>query len=309
MRITNSMMISNMMKNLARNTERMSKYQNQLDSGKKISVPSDDPVVAARALKLRTDVAKVEQYQKNLNDARSWLDITDEALSKMGDLIQRARELTVQASNGTYDNPDTKNIALEVSQLKAQAIHLTNSTYAGRYIFSGFKTDQKLVIDDENDPMYGQFGIVVDNVNEKLLYEIGTGDSININVTGGDVFNNGANAVSGTVPSLIQVFNDLITNMSSGNLSGTSAQVSKLDTEFNNILRARADVGARVNRVDLTENRTNYDLVNYTELMSKNEDVDIAETIMNLKNEENVYQASLAGGARIIQQTLIDFLR
>jgi len=301
-----------MIKNLGNNQGRLSKYQDQLDTGKKISVPSDDPVVAARALKLRTDVAKIEQYQKNIGDAQSWLDATDEAMSKIGDVLHKARELSVQASNGTNTPGDTQKIALELKQLKAQAVHLSNSTYAGRYIFSGFKTDQKLINDDETSPNYGQFSINVDTVKEKIFYEIGVGDSININIAGGDLFNNGGNAdttVVPPIPSMIQMFNDVIAKMDAGKHKEISDQLAVIDKEMNNVLRSRADVGARTNRVDLTKDRMANDLINFTDLMSKNEDVDVAETIMNLKNEENVYQASLAGGARIIQQTLVDFLR
>ncbi len=309
MRITNGMMISNMMKNLANNTERMSKYQNQLNTGKKISVPSDDPVVAARALKLRTDVAKVEQYQKNLGDAQSWLDATDQAMSKLGDVLQRARELTVQGANGTNSEEETQKIALEMKQLRIQVIHMSNSSYAGRYIFSGFKTDQKLINDDESSPDFGKFAINVNTVGERINYEIGVGDSININIGGGDLFNNGGNAAAGGVPSMVQLFDSVISAMDNGQFAQTSGNINDFDREIGNILRCRADVGARQNRVDLTSDRMSNDLVNFTDLMSKNEDVDVAETIMNLKNEENVYQSSLAGGARIIQQSLVDFLK
>jgi len=433
MRITNNMMISNMIKNLGNNQSRLSKYQDQLDTGKKIAVPSDDPVVAARALKLRTDVAKVEQYQKNIGDAGSWLSATDEAMSKIGDVLQKTRELTNQAANGTNTPDDIQKIELELKQLRAQAIHLSNSTYAGRYLFSGFKTDQKLVNDDESSPNYGNFTINVDTNKERIFYEIGVGDSLNINVAGGDIFNNGgdasnlgngistsmignitypytitagtndavniyvgvtpvtvtipfvpapgyadaaslATAVQGAVnaspsmpagesitvsigkhslelrtqskigtsevkintpplssffssqglnisntvetagavgetPSMIKMFNDVIAYMDAGNYEAISDELDVIDKEMGNVLRSRADVGARTNRVDLTDDRMGNDLINFTKLMSENEDVDVAETIMNLKNEENVYQASLAGGARIIQQTLVDFLR
>lgn len=422
MRITNNMMISNLMRNLGKNTERLSKYQNQLDSGKKISVPSDDPVVAARALKLRTDVAKVEQYQKNIGDAKSWLDATDVALGKIGDVMQKARELMVQASNGTNTPEETQKIGLELKQLRTQVIHLSNSSYAGRYLFSGFKTDQKLMNDDENDPSFGNFMVNVNTVGERIKYEIGVGDSININIAGGDLFNYGGDtynpgsgvwtfkiddikypltitandlnltvngtpisanigagpynnvseltaAIEGSVnglltapngievsiennriefktttksatssitlngslggfltglnatptvqntgavgdtPAMVKMFNEIVACMDAGDYEGISDRLSTMDVQIGNVLRCRADIGARQNRVDLTDDRMSNDLVNFTDLMSKNEDVDVAETIMNLKNEENVYQASLAGGARIIQQTLVDFLR
>ncbi|MCR4435070.1 MAG: flagellar hook-associated protein FlgL [Clostridiales bacterium] len=420
MRITNNMLINNMINYIGNNLTRMEKYQRQLATGKKIAVPSDDPVVATRALKLRTDVSQVEQYQKNVKDGQSWMDVTESALSGIGDIMQRARELVVQGASSTATPDDTKKIAEEAKQLKTQLIHLANSTYAGRYIFSGYKTDKKLIIDDPNDPNFGKFNIPVSN-SENIRYEIGIGDDININVPGGDLFNMGGAATvdtsgtaTGNLPissldftggntalnltvdgeavsinitpqvyadnnalaaeiqtqinnatataadvSVTLVGNSLrITSGSQGDTSavhidssssaagslgfssttevnGTSLQEGKMikvmsdfiaalesgdhqtignllgtfDENINNLLRVRADVGARQNRIDLTSNRLDNDTINFTKLMSDNEDVDMAEAIMNLKNEENVYRSSLAGGARIIQPTLVDFLK
>lgn len=87
MRITNNMLINNMIDYIGNNLGRMEKLQMQMATGKKISVPSDDPVAAARALKLRTDVSEIEQYKRNVKDAQSWMDITENALSNMGDVL------------------------------------------------------------------------------------------------------------------------------------------------------------------------------------------------------------------------------
>ncbi|MGE5614016.1 MAG: flagellar hook-associated protein FlgL, partial [Bacillota bacterium] len=171
MRITNNMLINNMIRYIGNNLTRMDKYQSQLATGKKIRVPSDDPVVAARALKLRTDVAEIEQYQRNLKDAKSWMDITESVLSDINDILQRAKELAV-GSDGAESPVDLQATAMEVRQLRTQLIKLANSTYAGRYIFSGYKTDQKFMNDD------GTFALAVDN-NEMIYYEIGISDSIN----------------------------------------------------------------------------------------------------------------------------------
>ncbi len=309
MRITNNMLISNMLTALGNNESRMSKYQSQLYTGKKIQLPSDDPIVAARALKLRTDVSKIEQYQKNLGDAQSWVDATDAALAQIGNILKRAKELSTQAANGTNSSSETGDIGQEMKQLKIQLVHIANSTYSGRYMFSGFQTDQKLIEDNEASTDFGKFKIGVNNATEKIQFEIGEGDNININVTGGDVFNKGWNAVYGDEPSMIALFSNVIADMESGNNTGVKNQLDKFDEQVDNLLRVRADIGARQNRIDLSADRMSNDLVNMTDLMSKNEDADPAETIMNLKMEENVYQASLAGGARIIQQTLVDFLR
>ena len=416
MRITNTMLVNNMMNYIGNNLGRMDKYQQQLATGKKIAVPSDDPVVAARALKLRTDVSEVQQYKSNSQDAQSWMDITESALGDVNDVLQRARELAVQGSSSTLTPDDSQKIEQEVVQLKNQLVNLGNSAYAGRYVFSGFKTDTKLLNDD------GTFAINVNN-NESIKFEIGLGDDMNINVPGGDLFNNGGNAVGNTngvtsgdtdvasltIPSapdnalnlnvdgdafsinitpntysdmnalaaeiqtqisankqastadvtvsavgnklkfqsgtqgasshvtidststaaaslglatttevdgttakkgqLMQDFDDYIAVLDKGDYTGVGNMLGKLDTDISNLLRVRADVGARQNRLELTSNRLDNDNTNFTKLMSDNEDVDMAETIMNLTNEENVYKASLAGGAKVIQPSLVDFLR
>jgi len=303
MRITNNMLINNMVNYIGNNLTRMSKYQSQLATGKKIQVPSDDPVVAARALKLRTDVAEIDQYKRNVNDALSWLDMTEDTLAKIGDILQRVRELTVQGANGTTTPDDTQKISLEVKQLRAQLIQLGNTTYAGRYIFSGYKTDQKLLNDD------GTFAINVSTISENIKYEIGVGDDININVAGGDLFNNGGDAAASGKGTLITHMDALIAALDAGDNNAVGNMLADIDNDINSLLRIRADVGARTNRLELTSNRLESDTINFTKLMSENEDVDIAETIMNLLNEENVYRASLSGGARIIQPSLVDFLR
>ncbi len=308
MRITNTMLIDNMMKYIGGNLGRMNKYQGQLGTGKKIQKPSDDPVVAARALKLRTDVAEIGQYKRNINDAKSWLEVSESTLGKLGDVLHRVRELAVKASSGTNTQSDTQKILKEVKQLKTQVVHQANTTYAGRYLFSGFKTDTKLINDDEGDIAFGQFNMDVLNT-EAIKYEIGIGDNININVPGGDLFNSGADAAASGVPSMIGNFDSLIAALSAGDNEAISSMIGDIDADMDNVSRVRADVGARVNRLELTANRLDTDNINFTRLMTMNEDVDAAEAIMNLKNEENVYRASLAGGARIIMPSLIDFLR
>ena len=127
MRITNNMLINNMVKYIGNNLTRMDKYQSQLATGKKIQVPSDDPVVAARALKLRTDVAEIQQYQRNLKDAQSWLEITESALSDLGDIFQRAKEIA-NGSDGIESPEDLAATAEEAKQLRTQLINLANST-------------------------------------------------------------------------------------------------------------------------------------------------------------------------------------
>lgn len=303
MRITNNMLINNMMLSLSNNLTRTAKYQEQLATGKKISLPSDDPIVASKSLKLRTDVAEIQQYKRNTDDATNWMEITESTMNQITEVVQRMREITVQAANGTNTTEDMEKIKEEAAQLRDQLINLGNATYAGRYIFSGYKTDKPLLNKD------GTFNIDVAN-SEQIKFEIGIGDDINVNVPGSDLFNSGLPATEGTTKSsFVDTFDQIIAAMQNGDNAAVSGLVGNLDEQMNNLLRVRSGLGARMNRVELTANRLDDDNVNFTRLMSKNEDVDIAEAIMNLMNEENVYKASLSTGARVIQPSLVDFLR
>jgi len=303
MRITNNMLSNNMLDYMSNNLNRMSKYQNQLATGKKIQVPSDDPIVALRALKLRTDVSEIEQYQRNASDAQSWTDITETTLSNMSDVLQRTRELVVKGASDSNTIGDRQNICDELKQLKAQMVQISNTTYAGRYVFSGYSTDKPLVNED------GTFAVDVAN-SEAINYEIGIGDSININVAGGDLLNSGGAAISGQSGQVFKDFDAIISAMgASGNAATISGLIKNVDDDMNNLSRVRSGVGAISNRIEMTMNRLDSDNLNYTKLMSENEDVDMAEAIMNLQSEESVYKASLSGGAKVIQTTLIDFLR
>lgn len=303
MRITNNMLINNMMQSLSSNLLRTQKYFNQLATGKKISLPSDDPIVASKALKLRTDVSEIAQYKRNTDDATAWMDITEATMSQMTELVHRMKEITNQVANGTNTDEDLLKIREEASELRSQLISLGNATYAGRYIFSGYKTDMPLLNDD------GTYNINVDN-SEQIRFEIGIGDDININVPGSDLFNRTiAGATAGGKSEFVDTFDKVISAMESDDKDQLTALLADLDDELGNLLRVRAGLGARMNRVELTANRLEDDNVNFTKLMSKNEDVDIAESIMRLQNEENVYRASLATGARVIQPSLVDFLK
>ena len=302
MRVTNGMLITNMMRNYRRNLSRMENYQNQLASGKNIRRPSDDPSGASKALKLRSDLSMNEQYIKNTDNAISWLSITENALRDVGDSLQRARELTVQAANETLSPDNRAAIADEIEQIQQHIFNVGNSTYAGRYIFAGFRTDA---------PAFSQGAghIVFDGNAGEIAFEVGVGNRIAVNVTGGPVVPGGPSGVD--IAGLYSTLENL-----EDNLRGTVTPPVSIDTFLTEIdgharlaLSHRSAIGAKSNRFEMIRARLLDSEVNFTELLSKTQDADIAEVVMNLKEAEAIYNASLATGARIIMPTLVDFLR
>lgn len=143
MRITNNMMVENTIRSINDNARRLVKAQERMTTQSNIQLPSDDPVTATRILKYRNYVANVEQSQKNVDDAISWQEVTESALGDLGDVIKRLKELTVQANNGTLTDEDKQKLKVEVGQLKEDVIQIMNTSYAGRYVFGGFTTDEE----------------------------------------------------------------------------------------------------------------------------------------------------------------------
>lgn len=290
------MLIMNFMNDYNNNLERMQKDQDMLASGKRINKPSDDPVAVANSLRIRTDMSRNDAYTKNVDDAKSWLDLTDSSLGQIGDLLQRTRDLAVQGSNGTLTQTDMQNIAAEIDQLKKQMIQVGNTQYNGRYIFAGFKTDTQPFNETSN---------TYSGDNGTIKFEVGAGgNKMQINVTGDKVFD-----VSSGTSQLLNMMDNLKNALNSGDHQAVSNTIADIDKELENVLSIRADAGAKSNRLDLTKNRLQSDNYNFTTLLSKNEDADMAQVITNLKMDENVYRASLAAGARIIEPSLIDFLK
>ncbi|MGH2332165.1 flagellar hook-associated protein FlgL [Thermoanaerobacter mathranii] len=297
MRVTDGMLITNFLNNYHNNLEKLQKNQNMLSTGKKISRPSDDPVAVATSLRIRTDMARNDAYTKNADEVQSWLNITDTALGQLGDLLQRTRELAVEGANGTLTQADMQKIAEEIKQLKAQMIQVGNTQYNGRYIFAGFKTTTQPFSEDNNS---------YNGDNGLIEFEVGAGgNKIAVNVPGDKVFDVDLTGTS----QLLVMMDNLKSALDSGDHQAVSNLIADVDKQLENVLAVRAEVGAKSNRVDLIKNRLQDDNYNFTVLLSKNEDADLAQVITNLKMDENVYRASLAAGARIMQPSLIDFLR
>lgn len=544
MRVTNNMLVNTLLRNVNRNMRTMQKKQDQLSTGKRVSAPSDDPVAITKILKYKTKINELEQYDSNTKDALSWTQTTELSITNVSDALQRARELTVQAASDTNTLEERENIAQEIEQLKEHIIGNANKDFAGKYIFSAYQTDQKLLNKD------GTFNINITdkelNSKPRTIYEIGVGETMEVSTNGLDLFGsvldatyftndvptdddtgtrgtkasfigedfdreidhtgdslsfsvdgtsytvdmtnldgsaipitneelkqvilnaddgggnlledvatvtfnqnndlvietntygsggsvtydatstdiftaqNPGDSVTGTdlveasiigtntlfdadiaadnttrrlvveyygetqeididmstlttvagftaqlntqldtafsdkkaklvskyggtydiqvagnpltfqttgsaidgedpsisvrtiksqKPQMMEDLDQLISDLRADNQPGIDSFLEKVDIHLENINSSRSEIGAKTNRLEMILKRIDDDSINVTQLLSNNQDVDMAETIMLLKNAENVYKASLSGGARVIQPSLLDFLR
>lgn len=145
MRITNRMMTNNMLSNINKNKQSVSKLEEQYSTGKKIQKPSDDPIITVRALKLRTNLTELEQYyEKNIPDAISWMDMTESSLNTINDTLKQINTYCIQGSSDPLAAADRASIVQNLVEMKGQIYQEGNTNYAGRYVFTGFKTDSPL---------------------------------------------------------------------------------------------------------------------------------------------------------------------
>lgn len=317
MRVTNSMMINQFLYNMNSNLGRMQKYDYQLATGRKIMRPSDDPVGITRSLQARTDLSKLEQYNQNVADAKAWLTQTETSLMEMNEVVKRAYDLAMDAANATKTPKDRQASAKELRELEEQIIQAANTTFGGRYVFGGYNTSKEpFEIKKEDD---GTRSLIYNGVDlksdvdadrqileelgaESISYEIGPKTQMKVSINGVELFGVG----DGNIFDVISQLTDALEN---DDVDVIDKSIGDLQRAQEDILSKLADVGGKYNRLEMVKHRYGDDKINYTAVKSSVEDVDQAEVTMQLKMAEMVYRSSLAVGARIIQPTLVDFLR
>lgn len=295
-RVTQSMMSSQLLRNLNTNMRQMDNLQNQLSTGRKLNKPSDDPVGITYSMRYRSELSANEQYEKNADAAQSWLDFTDTVLGQAGDVFQRVRELAVQGANGTNTPESLNSIKSEIGQLYEQLVQIGNSEFNGKYVFNGQFTDVA--------PYTSASAATEMTDAVHIQYEVSPGVKMPVSTTGNEVF-----GAPSDDDNAFKVLKDLISALDSADSSAVGDVLGKLDSRYDKFLEVRADVGAKTNRLEHAENRLKDININLESLQSKTEDADLSEVITRFLMSENVYRSSLSAGSKLIQPSLVDFLR
>jgi flagellar hook-associated protein 3 FlgL len=294
-RITQGMTSADVLASIEAISARLADTQNVLATGKRINQPSDDPYGTARSLDLRADLAQTRQYETNVGEAQSWLNVTDTALGNIGDLVNRARTLVVQAANGTLGTSDLQNIKSELLQIVESIKTEGNAQYAGRYVFAGTATTTRPYATGGTDDTFSG------NTNA-VTRAIGPGVTLQVNTIGQAVIGDGTSG-------LLKTLRDVVADLTAGNTTGLqSTDLQNLDADLDTLLNERAKVGAASNRLDSASNRLSQLEQVSTSQLSNTEDADMAKTMIDLSQEQAVYQAALRAGANLLQPSLMDFL-
>jgi flagellar hook-associated protein 3 FlgL len=291
MRVTQGILSNNMLRYINKSFERMEKYQNQLATGKKISRPSDDPVVAMKGIEYRSNLTQIEQYKRNLSEAYTWMESSDSALDKATQALQRIRELVVQASNDTYEISQRQSIANEIRELKDHLASIANTKIGDKYIFNG---------SDTTTPPVDLGGGIYPTNSDPVEIEVFSGVRMQVNIDPTNVFSS----------ALFTDINNLEADLNGGSTGAVIGNyLNVIDVHIQNFVAERAELGARYNRVELVDQRVQTQEVVANRIIADNEDADLERVITDLKMQESVHRAALGVGARVMQPTLLDFLR
>lgn len=445
MRITNNMMFDSSIRNLNNNLLRLNAAEVRHSTQSKIQVPSDDPVIATRAIKYRDYVADVEQYQKNTSDATSWMEVSDDATQKLVDSMTRLKELITSGANDTNSPSSRAAIADEVNQIKKGIVDTMNTSYAGRYIFAGYNTDkppyaiksetidgktvEKVTYKDQCLSVGGPVSATISDASITTFCDDNTGKSapqypasgnwtltvggtdytidltgvtaanlqstIDAVVSGVTIGTSGTNLTvspasvkvgpqsslgflpsykSGTVAQDISYHvsqgSEVKVNLEGQNVAGWSGDkdhggyteagsnifdtidklliglsgessykvasyntttsawevktlpspattsaalisscLGDLETDLNRVTKAQSELGARMNYVESTDSRLGSNQLTYTKLLSSNEDIDVAQSSMEVSTAQSVYEGALAVTAKVTKASLVDYLR
>jgi len=340
MRVTNKMLSNSFLNDMRTNLTNMRTLQQQMTSGKEIRKPSDDPFKAARAMQLHSDINTNKQYNENIKDTLNWLDTSDTALGQATDTMQRVRELLVSAGNASYGSNERKAIKDEINQKVGELAQVLNTNFDGKYLFGGSRGTSKPVTTEidaatnntklvysakdggklqlSNPPVPGDAGYSEYNmIGTKLSVEISQGVTMEYNVSANDVLQFNEN---GTDYNLSEMLSKITNHLDGKNDDGTvidTNATSKLTNEdlkgvtdaINNLLRVRSEVGSKQNRMESAKEKNEEENYNLTDILSKIEDIDITEKTMEYSTMQTVYMASLQTSAKVLQPSLIDYLR
>lgn len=189
MRITNNMMLHNTSSNINGNKINVNNLNNQMSSQKKIQRPSEDPVIAIRALRLRSTLSEIDQYyENNIPDAESWMEITETALKNMKSIMTDVRSQCVYGANDPLTADDRKTILTQLEKLRDQVYAEGNADYAGRTVFTGYRTNQKLTfMEDDQETSYNiTQTLSYSDIEEHRYYS----DEVTLPTTADEVLNN-----------------------------------------------------------------------------------------------------------------------
>jgi flagellar hook-associated protein 3 FlgL len=301
-RITPQMVTSSTLNDLNSSLQQLERSSEEMSSGKKILEPSDDPYGASHIINLDSQIEGLESYTSSVKDGVAWTQAATSAMGNVGEVLQRVRELLLEASNGTLNEGDLHAIGTEVTQLTEAVKQDANTQYADQYIFSGTATTTAPYQVGEVDTFQGN--------EEAVARAIGPGSSVNVATNLSSVLGSGAEAGDGKLLDVLRTISDHLaeaTPASRAELSTTDLKA--LDTNMEALTQLQAVTGSTTNQLNTSASRIEGLQDALAQALSDTQSANIAEVSIAYNSEQAAYSAALHAGANIIQESLLNFLQ
>lgn len=291
-RVTNQTMAAAAQRQLQAGQVRLAALQEKGSTLQNISRPSDDPVALAEAVGARAQLRAADQYSNNISDGTGWLNTADSALGQATNILNRIRDLTLQASNGSLNQQAKDILAAEIEGLNKDLLGAANAKYLGRNVFAG-SSDAAAAFSGQPPVFNGTAGSSVER-------RVDADRTIRVDADGGAIFGDGAGSVFALV-------SDVVATIRSG--ADPAAHLSAIDDRLKTVISSRAEVGTRQSLLEQARDTVRAQKVTLESRRSAIEDADIGQVVLDLKLQETNYQVALAVTAKVLQPSLMDFLR
>ena len=291
-RVTSQTIQRSTLANLQTNLSSVAKLQGQLSSGKKVAKASDDPVHAAQLMSLRGEQTRNTQYERNVQDATSWLTTIDSALQTASTNLRKARDLVVQGGNDSLPQVAKDALAVEIRELQAGLMQTANTTFMGRTVFAGTSAAGE-AFDSTTYTWTGNDAAHVDRA-------VADTAEVRVDSNGKAVFGEGSG-------SLFALLDDIATTLESG--GNPTSSLDQIDKFATNIRTELSSVGARQLTIQNATTRLSDAGLNLETQVAGIEDIDLAQVILQLQSQQVAYEASLGAASKALTPSLMEFLR
>jgi flagellar hook-associated protein 3 FlgL len=289
MRVTNSMMTATVKRNLFRQAEQLAKKQETMASGKRINRPSDDPLGYGKVLDYRKTLTSLGQYDRNIQNAKNRTEFIETTLEGVEELMVDAKNWAVNQSASA--SMDREAAITSVQNIREQMLQMSNSKMGNVYVFSGFQT---LTPPFASDGTYN---------GDNGYYSVMTADNMEMQVEA-----DGSRIFQGA-EDVFDALDQLIVGLQTDDVTLIHDQINRFRAGSGPGSDGAGESGAKYQQLQLVEQQTAKLKLTFEEMMDSTEKANIEETVIDFNNQELAYELALNAAAKIIQPTLMDFLR
>ncbi len=298
MRVTQHMIYRSFLTNLEGINSELLKSFERISSGKSINRPSDDPFRATKALGYHSILNDIEQYNRNINRAMSWMDVTETALKQTEDVLIKTQEIAISQASDNATAQTRAALAELVHQLKEQVYDLANTKLGDDYVFAGYKTSTPPFLTTDNS-YHGDTGQIAIDISSYM--------QLSYNITG-DIFAPDSSTPPTSSNSIFQLYDDLETALKNNDAATIRSLLPDINATYQRINLAHAKLGNIMDRFEKVQLELTNTQVDTSKLLASTEDADMAKTATSLAMYQNVYQATLAAMSKVIQPNLLNYL-